>query len=112
MADTRFDDVAYTTVTDDQIASRTVRFDKAMESLTADRGAIYGPPSKDFARIDFLKKGVASCSNDAVRHALEMICVKLARLCQTPDHYDSALDIAGYARTIMMVLDEQENDDA
>ena len=94
------------------ITSRTVRFDKAMETLTADRGKVYGPPSEDFARINALKLGVASCDNDAVRHALEMICVKMARLCQTPDHYDSALDIAGYARTIMMVLDEQETTDA
>ena len=92
--------------------SRTVRFDAAMKTLTADRGAVYGPPSEDFARINALKLGVASCDNNAVRHALEMICVKLARLCQTPDHYDSALDIAGYARTIMMVLDEQENNHA
>lgn len=88
--------------------SRTVRFDEAMKTLTADRGAVYGPPSEDFARINALKQGVASCANPEVRHALEMICVKMARLCQTPDHYDSALDIAGYARTIMMVLDEQE----
>jgi len=93
-------------------ASRTARFDTAMQTLTADRGAVYGPPSEDFARINALKKGVASCDNDAVRHALEMICVKMARLCQSPNHYDSALDIAGYARTIMMVLDEEENDDA
>jgi hypothetical protein len=28
-----------------------------------------------------------------------------------PDHLDSAIDIAGYARTIVMALDEQEKRD-
>jgi hypothetical protein len=43
------------------------------------------------------------------RHALEMICVKLVRLCQdpTPANIDNVVDIAGYARTIAMVWDKE-----
>ena len=38
-------------------------------------------------------------------HAMEMIADKLTRLTNKPDHYDSWLDVAGYARTALMVLD-------
>lgn len=34
-----------------------------------------------------------------------MICVKLARLIHSPDHVDSLVDIAGYARCACMIID-------
>jgi hypothetical protein len=40
-----------------------------------------------------------------------MIGVKMARLCTTPDHLDSLIDIAGYARTIAMIHDERDRRD-
>jgi len=36
-----------------------------------------------------------------------MILTKVARLVETPAHMDSVLDIAGYARTITMILDKE-----
>jgi hypothetical protein len=40
-----------------------------------------------------------------------MIADKMARLCHSPTHFDSWLDIAGYARTAVMMLDERERRD-
>ena len=37
-----------------------------------------------------------------------MIAVKMSRLCNSPKHIDSIIDIAGYARTIAMILDKEE----
>lgn len=87
------------------------QFDKAIEDVTIVRGQVYGHPADDFAKIDLIKQAVSSCPHPTIRHALEMIGVKLARLASTPDHLDSIIDIAGYARTIAMILElEQKND--
>jgi len=81
-------------------------FDTAMMSVTQEREEDYGSPSVDFARAAKLKAVVAECVDPPLRHAMEMICVKLARLIHSPDHLDSWIDIAGYARTACMVIDE------
>lgn len=52
-----------------------------------------------------LIREVAECKHPEARHALEMIADKMARLIETPDHLDSAMDLAGYARTLVMVTD-------
>jgi hypothetical protein len=85
--------------------SRLERFDAGIQKVTEQRGGVYGHPSVDFDRAARLKDVVKDCPDPLVRHALEMICVKVARLIQTPDHEDSWLDIAGYARTGVMCLD-------
>lgn len=85
---------------------RLLRFD-AQRALTTERMSEYGPPGESFARMAALKALVATCPHPGVRHALEMICVKMARLCADPAHEDSSIDIAGYARTIPMLLDEE-----
>jgi hypothetical protein len=91
-------------------ADMTDMFDTAMKTLTQDRGADYGPPHLDFARAARLKDVVAECEDPELRHVMEMICVKLARLIHSPEHLDSWLDIAGYARTACMVIDERQDD--
>jgi hypothetical protein len=78
-------------------------FDEKIQSITNERGGVYGHPADDFARVNLIKEAVRECPDPEVRHALEMIGVKLARLVETPDHLDSAVDIAGYARTIVMI---------
>lgn len=83
------------------------QFDDVTRKVTEERGAVYGHPSDDFAKVDKIKEAVAGCPDPIVRHGLEMIGVKLARLAATPDHLDSVIDIAGYARTIAMHLDRQ-----
>lgn len=69
----------------------------------------YGHPLDDFARASLIKYAVSACSHNEVRHALEMIGVKMSRLCHGPPFsLDSAIDIAGYARCIAMILDEED----
>ena len=88
--------------------SLTEQFDEAIKTITAERGLDYGHPLDDFGIASLIKCAVKSCPNTEVRHALEMIGVKMARLCTSPHHVDSVVDIAGYARTIVMILDEQK----
>lgn len=84
---------------------RLDQFNEAVARVNDDRGSVYGHPSVDFERVARLKAVIAECKDPLARHALEMIAVKIARLVQTPDHLDSWIDIAGYARTGVMVTD-------
>ena len=86
----------------------TDQFDKALATITQERGEAYGHPHETFDQIAVLQVMVVECPDPRVRHALEMICVKLVRLCQdpTPANIDNVVDIAGYARTITMVWDK------
>lgn len=83
------------------------KFDKDIASITATRGETYGHPADSFALIVRLKGAVEACRDPELRHVLEQLCVKMARLVQTPAHYDSWLDVAGYAKTALMVLDRR-----
>jgi hypothetical protein len=85
--------------------SRADEFDEAVAKITQVRGEVYGHPADNFKRIVALQALLADCPTPEVRHALDMICVKLARLVRTPDHVESLIDIAGYARTVAMALD-------
>lgn len=87
------------------MSERLKRFDCALATLTAERGSVYGHPSVNFTRIQRLKDIVAECRHPQAREALESICVKISRLIETPDHEDSWADLAGYARTGVMVTD-------
>lgn len=88
--------------------THTALFDDATQHVTQDRGSVYGHPLDDFARVALIKQAVDHCADTEIKHALEMIGVKLARLAQSPTHLDSAIDIAGYARTICMIVDERQ----
>ena len=81
------------------------QFNKAIVTVNDERGAVYDHPFDDFGRADLIKSAVAHCGNARIRHVLEMIGLKLVRLAKTPDHMDSWIDIAGYARTGVMILD-------
>lgn len=76
--------------------------------LTEERGKVYGHPLDDFGRAAKLKAVVAVINDPELRHAAEMVCVKLARLCNSPDHLDTWDDIAGYGRTGRMVIEERK----
>ena len=87
--------------------SATATFDDAGDT-TQKRGAIYGHPFVDFSRVAAIKAILSDCPDPAIRHAMEMIAVKLCRLIETPDHVDSWIDVAGYARTACMVIDAKK----
>jgi hypothetical protein len=88
--------------------TRLQQFNSAINKVTEERGAVYGDPKLDFWRAARLKEIVADCPDPLARHALEMICVKIARLIHTPNHLDSWVDLAGYARTGVMVTDDSD----
>lgn len=85
-------------------------FDEATRRVTEDRGAIYGHPADDFARVMHMGEVIEQCDDVELKHVMRMICVKLCRLVVTPWHMDSWVDIAGYARTAAMILDRRSED--
>lgn len=85
------------------------KFDADIKKITQERGKVYGHPLDDFTLIANLKEEAEACSDLVLRHVIEMIMVKLARLIKSPEHYDSWLDIAGYSRTACMVMDKRKS---
>jgi hypothetical protein len=70
------------------------------EALDAvkDRGATYGDAFTNHARIAEIWRVILGKHNITPEQVAQcMIAVKLARLVQTPGHYDSYVDICGYA---------------
>ena len=76
---------------------------EAIRITTSDRNAAYGNPEDNFANIaaywsSYLTQSTKVdivISPQDVAHM--MILMKVARLATNPTHYDSLLDIAGYA---------------
>ena len=65
-----------------------------------DRGKSYGPIKLNHERIAALWSTLLQHPVTPVQVAMCMVSVKLARLMETPNHEDSAVDIAGYAACI------------
>jgi hypothetical protein len=80
-------------------------FDAATKIVTDERGNIYGHPADDFAAVARLKAALPRFKDPRLQHAAEMIAVKLVRAATTPTHIDSWIDIFGYARTAVMIVD-------
>lgn len=78
--------------------------DEAKRIVTGARRASYGTPEDNFERIArfwtayFLNTGrpVTITASDV---SPMMRLMKEARLCETPDHYDSHVDLVGYTLT-------------
>ena len=75
----------------------------AAEVSVKTKETAYGTPQQNFDRIaalwnvilyDKLGRGHKISASDV---AMMMVAIKLARLIETPDHKDSAIDLAGYA---------------
>lgn len=79
-------------------------FDSAIKTITDRRGSVYGHPKENFRRIQALKEVTKECEDPLIKEALDMICVKIARLIESPHHIDSWVDIVGYARTAVMCI--------
>jgi hypothetical protein len=95
-------------MTDDSTKSLLEQFDAAYASVTQDRRDVYGPPCDTYRRIAALRAIVDECADAQIREVLGMIVTKVVRLVQTPTHLDSWVDIAGYSRCGVMLLDERE----
>lgn len=89
------------------IENLVARFDHDIGKVTDDRGSDYGHPADNFNRAERLQQVVEECKDFELRHALRAILVKVARLVLTPTHYDSWLDIAGYVKCAIMILERR-----
>ena len=75
----------------------------AAEAAVKDREGSYGSPQENFERMAKLWNVILAAmlgkehEISATDVAMMMVAVKLARLIETPDHDDSAIDLAGYA---------------
>lgn len=86
---------------------------EAHEIIYADREKTYGSPAKNLQVIADLwesyLRGKGMWNDDgcdglfAEDVALMMVLMKVARLCNTPDHRDSLVDICGYTALIERV---------
>lgn len=81
------------------------RFDETLKDLNKNRGADYGHPYHNFQVMADFTEALEKCPDRRLRQALIMIAAKMSRLVQNPYHLDSWIDIAGYARTAVMVMD-------
>ena len=69
----------------------------------AERGRVYGDAAANMAKTAQLWSAVLGVDVTPVQVALCLIQLKVARLLVTPDHDDSAVDIAGYAAVLCEV---------
>ena len=80
---------------------------KANDLIHGARNKDYGHPLDDFTKTAKIWSAVLGVPVTAEQVALCMIGVKMSRLCNTPGHEDSVIDIAGYAGTYEMVREER-----
>ena len=66
----------------------------------AERGRVYGDSAVNMATTARLWSVVLGFDVTPVQCALCLVQLKIARLLVTPDHSDSAVDIAGYAAVL------------
>ena len=67
------------------------------------REGIYGPPSENFDAIAARWSLVLGIEIRPTQVALCLIDLKLARLTRDPTHFDSIVDVAGYAACLREV---------
>lgn len=70
---------------------------RAKDIVSGNRDQQYGSPENSFNRIAQLWQAYLKYPIDSRDVAMMMILFKIARAQYNPDHYDSWVDIAGYA---------------
>ena len=82
--------------------------DEAKYLTTRDRHDDYGHPYHDFSRIAKIWEVIFGIRVTPRQVALAMMGVKISRLLNSPDHWDSLVDIPGYANCYDMVRRYEE----
>jgi hypothetical protein len=92
-------------------ANREKLFDQA-RILTQDRGRVYGSPYTNHKRIAQLWSGILDIPITPHQVVLAMVAVKIARLVETPSHFDSQVDSIAYMGFYQDVLQGQLDDNS
>lgn len=72
-----------------------------------DRGADYGHPLDDFSKVVGMAMALwGRGPQTAEEHGIYMMLVKIARQANRPKR-DNMVDVAGYAATVQMCIDER-----
>ena len=71
--------------------------ERAKAAVCKDRNEVYGDAKDDFSRTAVMWSAILNQPITNEQVAMCMIAVKLSRLCESPDHEDGWVDIAGYA---------------
>lgn len=71
--------------------------DLASQYVHKDRSSVYGTPERNFEDIAKIYEVIFDRPVSPEQVALTMLAVKISRLAKSPQHYDSWVDIAGYA---------------
>jgi hypothetical protein len=72
------------------------------------RGKTYSHPFEDFSRTAKIWSAILGVEVTPEQAVLCMIGVKMSRLCATPGHHDSLVDIPGYAECFDMIRERRD----
>ena len=80
---------------------------EAQGLVHGDRQASYGHPLHDFSRTAMMWSAILGTTVTAEQVGLCMCAVKISRQCNAPKR-DNLVDLAGYAETVQMVINERK----
>ena len=81
--------------------------EEAQRLTSVDRQDAYGNPLDDFSKTAEMWSTILGTKVTAEQVGLCMIALKVSRLCHAIKR-DSLVDVAGYANTISMLIDERQ----
>ena len=77
--------------------NREVVLDTAARAVNGSRNEDYGEPYNDFCRVAQMWSAAFDHFFTPEDVAKALILLKVGRLCESPNHFDSWVDIAGYS---------------
>ena len=85
--------------------------EEANSLVHGNRGDDYGHPIDDFTKTATMWSVILGVPVTAEQVGLCMCCVKISRQLNKPKR-DNMVDLAGYAETVQMVIDERKRREA